>query len=179
MADTETTVEQDAATAPATQPGTGADTNPPAQADPEPADTAGEVAKWKAMSRKNQKQSEANLHQLQQTQAELARVRADNARLVAKSKHPQITDDAFTLCAETDPDRIAAWADKYAELNPLHTDTGKEPAPHVESHPLADKTTRLAENPQGAYNPKPDLKAIYERSQNRQRSRGRNRNKTN
>lgn len=175
MADTETTVEQDTATAPATQPGTGADTT--AQADPEPADTAGEVAKWKAMSRKNQKQSEANLHQLQQTQAELARVRADNARLVAKSKHPQITDDAFTLCAETDPDRIAAWADKYAELNPLHTDT--EDAEESRQRALADKTTRLAENPQGAYNPKPDLKAVYERSQNRQRSRGRNRNKTN
>lgn len=57
-----------------------------------------ELAKWKAMSRKNEKQAEANLKQVQQVQAELAQVRADNARLIAKSTYPQVTDKCLKPC---------------------------------------------------------------------------------
>lgn len=172
--------EEDIQTQPNTEtdsqvkPETGADATAPAQADPQ-ADSD-EVAKWKAMSRKNQKQSEANLKQLQQVQAELAHMKADNARLTVKNTYPQITDDALSLCAETEPDKIAAWAEKYAKLNPIHTGEAK---PKSVADPLVRKTGRLAENPEGEFNPKPKKGDAYKRSQERQNARRRNRNKTN
>ncbi|TPF92879.1 hypothetical protein BW14_06860 [Bifidobacterium sp. UTBIF-68] len=135
-----------------------------------------ELAKWKAMSRKNEKQAEANLKQVQQVQAELAQARADNARLTAKNKYPQISDEALTLCDKTDPDEIAAWAEQYAKLNPINAGV---PAPKPKSDPLARKTLDLAENPQGEFNPKPKRGDAYKRSQERQNARRRNRNKTN
>jgi hypothetical protein len=80
-----------------------------------------ELAKWKAMSRKNEKQAEANLKQVQQVQAELAQVRADNARLIAKSTYPQVTDKVFEALYKGDgtPEDIADFAKSYAELNPI------------------------------------------------------------
>lgn len=134
-----------------------------------------ELAKWKAMSRKNEKQAEANLKQVQQVQAELAQARADNARLTAKNKYPQISDEALTLCDKTDPDEIAAWAEQYAKLNPI----GDQPRKPVPADPLVRKTGQLAENPQGEFNPKPKRGDAYKRSQERQNARRRNRNKTN
>ncbi len=68
------------------------------------------------MSRKNEKQAEANLKQVQQVQAELAQVRADNARLIAKSTYPQVTDKVFEALYKGDgtPEDIADFAKSYA-----------------------------------------------------------------
>lgn len=155
------------------KPETGADESANVQADQQT--DSDEVAKWKAMSRKNQKQSEVNLHQLQQVQAELDQMKADNARLTVKNTYPQITDDALSLCSETEPDKIAAWAEKYAKLNPVSTGEAK---PKPASDPLARRTLDLAENPEGAFNPKPKRGDAYKRSQERQNARRRN-HKTN
>lgn len=181
MADTETIKTDNAETASPVQPETGAETTAPAQTGPQdvkPEETPdnNELAKWKAMSRKNEKQAEANLKQMQQVQAELAQARADNARLTVKNTYPQITDDVLALCSETEPDKITAWAQKYANLNPI--DTGK-PAPKPVSDPRARESLVLAENPQGVYNPKPKAGDAYQRSQDRQNARRRHRNQTN
>lgn len=157
-----------------TKPETGENKLPaqdPTQTDDKPA--GDELAKWKAMSRKNEKQAEANLKQMQQVQAELAQVRADNARLTAKNKYPQISDDALALCDKTDPDEIADWAELYAKLNPIG-DVRHKPVP---ADPLVRKTGQLAENPQGEFNPKPKRGDAYKRSLARQNAR--RRNKTN
>lgn len=182
MADTETQkIDTNAETASTVQPETGAENTAPAQTGPQdikPEETPDntELAKWKAMSRKNEKQAEANLKQMQQVQAELAQARADNARLTVKNTYPQITDDVLALCSETEPDKITEWAQKYANLNPI--DAGA-PKPKPQSDPLARKVTHLAENPEGVYNPKPKAGDAYQRSQNRQNARRRNRNQTN
>ncbi|NEG55463.1 hypothetical protein [Bifidobacterium platyrrhinorum] len=175
MADNEETqTTPDTETGPQVKPETGADESANVQAEPQT--DSDEVAKWKAMSRKNQKQSEANLHQLQQVQAELAQMKTDNARLTAKNTHPQITDDVLALCSETEPDKIAAWAEQYAKLNPVNAGEVK-PKP-ARNDPEALKTSLLAENPQGVTNPKPKRGDAYKRSQERQKSRRRN-HKTN
>lgn len=165
------------ATVEAAKPETGADTTAtvptPPQTDTTPVeatDTVDEVAKWKAMSRKNEDQAKANLKQLQAYEAELAQVKAENTRLAIKGKYPQINDDVLSLCSETDPEKIEAWAERYATLNPVKTET--KPAP-VPADPLVRKTGRLAENPEGAFNPKPKSGDAYQRSQNRQKSRSR------
>lgn len=181
MADSETIKTDNAETASTVQPETGAENTAPAQTGPQdvkPEETPdnNELAKWKAMSRKNEKQAEANLKQMQQVQAELAQARAENARLAAKNTYPQITDDVLTLCTDTEPDKIAAWAQKYANLNPI--ETGK-PAPKPVSDPRARESLVLAENPQGVYNPKPKAGDAYKRSQDRQNARRRRRNQTN
>lgn len=161
------------------QPETGAD-HTPAQQLNEPASkpedsSDNELAKWKAMSRKNEKQAEANLKQMQQFQAELAQAKADNARLTVKNTYPQITDEALSLCSETEPDKIADWAERYARLNPINSEPSK-PTPLVMHDQGALKTAMLAENPQGAVNPKPKRGDAYERSMKRQKARQRNHN---
>lgn len=164
------------------KPETGADATAavqaPTQTDTEPsADTAGtvdEVAKWKAMSRKNEKQAEANLRQMQAYEAELAKVKAENTRLTIKGRYPQINDDVLSLCSETDPEKIEAWAERYATLNPIATEA-TQPKPH--SDPLARKVSHLAENPEGEFNPKPKRGDAYQRSQARQNARRRNKTK--
>lgn len=164
------------------QPETGADNTPATIQEPaadderKPGETPdNELAKWKAMSRKNEKQAEANLKQMQQVQAELAQVKADNARMVAKNTYPQVTDKVFEVLYKGDntPEDIADFAKSYAELNPI---TEEKPAVKEYDH-NAVKTALLAENPQGTTNPKPKRGDAYKRSQERQNARRRNRNK--
>ena len=144
-----------------------------------------ELAKWKAMSRKNEKQAEANLKQVQQVQAELAQVRADNARLIAKSTYPQVTDKVFEALYKGDgtPEEYRRnFAKSYAELNPHPSPVrplGVQPNGRVQV-PEAEalrSVGRKAENPEGEFNPKPKRGDAYKRAMDRQNARRRNRNK--
>lgn len=142
-----------------------------------------ELAKWKAMSRKNEKQAEANLKQVQQVQAELAQVRVDNARLIAKSTYPQVTDKVFEALYKGDgtPEDIADFAKSYAELNPIQPGSplGVQPNGRVQV-PEAEalrNVGRKAENPEGEFNPKPKRGDAYKRAMDRQNARRRNHNK--
>lgn len=147
---------------------------PPAEPSGEPAgeDHADELAKWKAMSRKNEKQAEANLRQAEQYQAELAKVKADNALLKAKSLYPQITDESFAALYRGNgtPEDIADWAEQYAKYNPIKV--GGKPAVREYDH-VAVQNALNAENPQGAVNPAPKRGDAYKRGMNRQRARAR------
>ena len=118
-----------------------------------------ELAKWKAMSRKNEDRASANLKAFQSAEAELAKVRTENAYLIAKSKYPQLTDEALSLCSEKEPDKIAAWAEKYASLNPVG-----DPKP-------VKKVAMQAEYPSGTSHQKAQSGDAYKRAMERQKAR--------
>ena len=81
-----------------------------------------ELAKWKAMSRKNEDRASANYKAFQSADAELKAAKTQIARLEAKAKYPQITDAVLSdLCPATEPEAIASWAEKYAAYNPIDT----------------------------------------------------------
>ena len=84
-----------------------------------------DVAKWKAMSRKNEDNAKANLKRAEHAETERDSLRTENARLKVRMQYPQINDDALSLCSETEPEKIQEWADKYAKLNPLDTEPAK------------------------------------------------------
>ena len=70
-----------------------------------------ELAKWKAMSRKNEDRASANYKAFQSADAELKAAKTQIARLEAKAKYPQITDAVLSdLCPATEPEAIASWA---------------------------------------------------------------------
>lgn len=92
-------------------------------------DFENEISKWKHMSRKNEDRANENYSQLQtalkdkdslnkdleNARGELNKVLVENARLNARVKHPEITDDMFDkLCNVQEPDAIAEWADNFA-----------------------------------------------------------------
>lgn len=89
---------------------------------------------WKALSRKHEKQAKDNYEQLRKTEAayeesqsQLHDLQVENARMKAQKAHPQISDDVFALCGETEPEKISEWAEKYAALNPVAAPTKSEP----------------------------------------------------
>ena len=89
---------------------------------------------WKALSRKHEKQAKDNYEQLRKTEAayeesqsQLHDLQVENARMKAQKAHPQISDDVFALCGETEPEKISEWAEKYAALNPVAAPTESEP----------------------------------------------------
>ena len=122
-----------------------------------------DVAKWKAMSRKNEDNAETERDSL----------RTENARLKVRMQYPQINDDALSLCSETEPEKIQEWADKYAKLNPLDTEPAKR---DVREDALARKVSTLAEYPQGSVNPKAAKGDAYRRHMERQRNARRKKN---
>lgn len=89
---------------------------------------------WKALSRKHEKQAKDNYEQLRKTEAayeesqsQLHDLQVENARMKAQKAHPQISDDVFALCGETEPEKISEWAEKYAALNPVTSPVKAEP----------------------------------------------------
>lgn len=128
-----------------------------------------ELAKWKAMSRKNEDRASANLKAFQSAEAELAKVRTENAYLIAKSKYPQLTDEALSLCSEKEPDKIAAWAEKYASLNPVGDPKPVKTEPTEDA--LARKVAMQAEYPSGTSHPKAQSGDAYKRAMERQKAR--------
>lgn len=133
-----------------------------------------ELAKWKAMSRKNEDRASANLKAFQSADAELRQARTEIARLQAKAKYPQITDSVLSdLCPATEPEAIAAWAEKYAQYNPL-TGTAHAGKAQTTEDPLARKTAMQAEHPTGTSHPKNQPGDVYKRVMERQKARRRN-----
>lgn len=132
-----------------------------------------ELAKWKAMSRKNEDRASANLKAFQSADAELRQARTEIARLQAKAKYPQITDSVLSdLCPATEPEAIAAWAEKYAQYNPLTGTEHAEKAQKTEDA-LARKTAMQAEYPSGTSHPKNQPGDVYKRVMERQKARRR------
>lgn len=130
-----------------------------------------ELSKWKAMSRKNEQRASDNYQKLTEATRQLADAHARIARLEAQRKHPQLTDEAFSLCDRTDPEGIAEWADKYATLNPV-----VRAAQSTEPQGSAAPTPALSANRSGGYSPHPVEGEAYKQAMERQRSRRRNRN---
>ena len=138
-----------------------------------PVDDNDELAKWKAMSRKNEDRASANYKAFQSADAELKAAKTQIARLEAKAKYPQITDAVLSdLCPATEPEAIASWAEKYAAYNPI--DTSKvERKPQQTEDALARKVAMQAEFPSGTSHPKRQPGDAYKRVMERQKARKR------
>lgn len=106
-------------------------------AEEQPAQSEHQDPDWKELSRKHERREKDNYAawqktkaELDQSNAELASMRTEMARMKAMQAYPQVTDQVLALCSETDPDKIADWADRYAQLNPIAAPQPKEiPSP--------------------------------------------------
>lgn len=54
-------------------------------------------------------------HDVDERDATIAQLKRDNAIKDARLSYPQLTAEDFELCQETDPDKISAWAQRFAK----------------------------------------------------------------
>lgn len=127
----------DAAETAATQnvSGTDATTQPntvePDARKPSDDDGADQLGMWKHQARENERKMHENRDRanaaeskLTDVEGELAKANVRIARLEAQRQHPEITDEAFdTLCRETEPEKISAWADAFVKFMPSKAET--------------------------------------------------------
>ena len=136
-----------------------------------------QVAYWKAIARKHEdREKNANKQlggfadlkqQFEQMQAKLHESEVEAARKDVRLAHPELSEDVFALCGETEPDKIREWGDKAATA--FQSASQKEPdmgADNKQSINPEELGTRQAakSNTGSAAASAPDAKAaIYKR----------------